>query len=149
MSHRIKICLSFLIIGVTFSPIADAADFVVRKSAPRVGGTITEATKTELTVKPSTGDSITVPANDIVSVDWDDAPKEMNLAKGDESNGRLSASLDKLTKMLDEVKSGNDLLRTDIEFLIARVTARAALTDDSRLDEAITKLTGFLKANGN
>lgn len=141
--------LTAILIAATMTATTRAADFIKRKAAPQVGGTITGATKTEVAVKPSTGEPITVPANEVASVDWDDAPRDMNLAKGDENNGRFSAALDKLAKVLEEVKSENDLLRTDVEFLIARVTARAALTDDERLDEAIAKLTGFLKSNSN
>lgn len=149
MLSRHTIWLNAFCISITIAAVTHAADFVKRKSAPQVGGTITGATKTELTVKPSTGDPITVPANEVASVDWDDAPRDMNLAKGDENNSRFQASLEKLAKVLDQVKSGNDLVRADVEFLIARVTARAALTDDSQLDNAIAKLNAFLKSNGD
>ncbi len=132
------------------SSMADAADIINRKSGEkRAAGTITETTKTEVSVKPSTGAAVTVPANDISSVDWDDAPSPMKLGKGDENNGKLEAALEKFAKAADEVKSGNDLVKADLEFLTARVTARIALTDPSRRDEAVAKLTGFLKAHAN
>lgn len=126
---------------------AQAVDYVKRKSDKQVGGTITSASKTEVVVKPSTGEPITVTANEVASVDWDDAPRDMNLAKGDENNGRYRQALEKFAKASEEAKSGSELLRADLDFLIARVTARAALTDAERLGEATTKLTGFLKAH--
>jgi tetratricopeptide (TPR) repeat protein len=129
---------------------ADAADIVNRKSGEkRVAGAITGATKTEVTVKPSTGEPVSIPANDVASVDWDEAPSDMKLGKGDETNGRYEAALQKFTKAADEVKSGSDLVKTDLDFLIARTTARLALTDPARRDEAVTKLSGFLKAHSD
>jgi tetratricopeptide (TPR) repeat protein len=131
------------------SSTAGAVDIVNRKSESRVGGAITGSTKTELTVKPSGKEAVAVPANDVASIDWDDAPSDMKLGKGDENNGRFESALQRFTKASDEIKSSNDLLKTDLDFLIARSTARAALTDASKLDAAVAKLTGFLKSHSD
>jgi tetratricopeptide (TPR) repeat protein len=139
--------LSFVLI--LSASLATAADFVNRKSGGRAGGTVTGATRTDITVKPSTGEPVTVPANDVASVDWDVAPSEMKLGKGDESNGRFEAALQKFNKAMEDARAGNELVKTDLEFLIARVTARAALTDPAQQDEAVAKLAAFLKSHGD
>jgi tetratricopeptide (TPR) repeat protein len=148
---KLRRALEIAVVGVALTSAAvQAADIVNRKSGEkRVAGTITGTTKTEVTVKPSTGDSVVVPANDIASVDWNDAPSIMKLGKGDENNGKFDAALDKFAKAAEELKSGSELVRTDLEFLVARVTARIALTDPSKQDEAAARLTAFLKSHAN
>lgn len=146
--NLLVIAIGYLAIGS--SRVEADADVVNRKSGEkRAAGTITETSKTEITVKPSTGQPVTVPANDVASVDWGDGPIIMKLGKGDENNGKFEAALEKFAKASEDVKSGHDLVRADLSFLTARVTARIALTDPSRRDEAVAKLTGFLKANAN
>lgn len=127
-----------------------AADIVSRKSGEkRVAGTITASTKTELTVKPSTGEPVIIPANDVASVVWDDAPPEMKLGIGDENNGRFETALGRFAKAVDDARSSNDLMKADLDFLIARATAKSALTDAARQNDAITRLTNFLKARSD
>jgi tetratricopeptide (TPR) repeat protein len=150
MNHGMTIKLLAGIGVVLAASLADSADYVNRKSdEKRAGGTVTGATKTEITVKPSTGEPIVIPANDVASVDWDVAPSDMKLGKSDENNGRFDAALEKFNKAIEDARAGNELVKTDLDFLIARVTARAALTDPARQDEAVTKLTGFLKSNSD
>ena len=141
----------FLMAGfLAAAATAQAADIVNRKGGEtRAAGTITEVTKTQIVVKPSTGEPVAVPANDVASVEWNDAPALMKLGKGDENNGKFSDALDKFQKAVEELKTGNELVKTDLEFQIARVTARMALTDPDRRDEAVAKLTAFLKAHGD
>lgn len=143
--------LLLLVAGsLAVSSAARAADIVNRKSGEkRAAGTITGTTKTDITVKPSTGDAVVVPANDVASVEWDAAPSIMKLGRGDENNGKFELALQKFAKAADDLKSGNELVRTDLEFLTARVTARMALTDPAKRDEAAEKLTAFLKAHGD
>ncbi len=125
----------------------NAADIVNRKSAKREAGVITGSTKTEITVKPQTGDAVTIPANDVTSVDWNDASPDMKLGKSDEANGRYESALQRLNKAAEDGRSSNDQLKTDLTFLIARATARWALTNAEKRDEAVAKLSGFIKAN--
>lgn len=137
-----------VMLGLALSPsLSSAADVIARKSSDKkLGGTVTKTTKTEVTIKPQTGDEVAVPVNDIISIDWDDAPAELALGKGDEAGGRFESALTRYAKVADEAR-GSDYLKTDLQFLIARVIARSALTDADKRDEAIAKLTAFLKAN--
>lgn len=127
-------------------PSAEAADTVVRKSGGnRVGGEVTAVSKTEITVKPLTGEPVKIPANDIASITWDDAPPDLSLAVSDENGGRLDSALSRLAKSQEAAKSGPANVKTDIDFLIARVTARQALVDAAKRDDAVQKLEAFLK----
>lgn len=145
-----KSAITILSLAVVLSAsLAFSADVVNRKGGGRTGGTVTGATKTDITVKPSTGDPVTIPANEVSSVDWDATPNDMKLGKSDEANGRFSAALQKFNKAMDDARAGNELVKTDLEFLIARATARAALTDPAGLDEAAAKLAAFLKSHGD
>lgn len=129
--------------------LSPAADVVTRKSTDKkTGGTVTGMTKTELSFKPQTGDEIKIPVNDIVTIDWNEAPAEVNLGKADEAGGRFESALSRYAKVAEEAR-GSDMLKTDLQFLIARTTARMALTDPEKRDDAIAKLNGFLKGNSD
>jgi hypothetical protein len=126
-----------------------AADIVNRKSGGRAAGKITGGTKTEITVKPTTGEAVSVPVNDIASIEWDDATAELKLALSDENGGRFDSALTRLKKSKADSASAGDLLKTEFEFLAARITARQALGDPSKRDEALKLLQAFLKSGAN
>lgn len=129
---------------------ADAADTItLAGDEGSKSGTISEVSKTEVTIligpakKPEK-----YPANKIVDVRWDGEPPRLNFGRNDENGGRLSDALAKYKEALDSNPS-NPLLKTDLEFLMARVTAKLALADPAQLDAAIKQLDGFLKANSD
>lgn len=135
---------------LTFCLQARAADYVNRRSGEkRVSGTITGSTKTEITVKPAAGSPILVPANEVQSVDWDNAPSLMKLGNGDEKNGKFPSALEKFQKVADDIRPSEELIKADLEFLTARVTARMALTDAAQGEEAVKLLAGFLKLHAD
>ncbi len=140
----------FALYLVASGTVAQADDVVYRKSSDkRVGGTVTQITRTELTVKPRSGEAVVIPVNDVASVDWDDAPAEFKLARSDENAGRFDSARQRLAKCLEDVKSGKAGLRTDVEYYLARAVARSALADASRRDDAAAKLSAFLKSNSD
>jgi tetratricopeptide (TPR) repeat protein len=141
------LCLAVLLASTSLT--ASAADSVVRKSAKAEGGKITGSTRTELQLKTGTGNDVTIPANDILSVSWDDATGELKLGLSDENAGRLDSALQRITKSQAESKTDSDILKAEFEFLIARVTARMALADPSKQDEAIKLLTAFTKSRSD
>ncbi|HTN02246.1 MAG TPA: tetratricopeptide repeat protein [Planctomycetaceae bacterium] len=135
------------IVASSLTISAAQADTIQRKSGGRrLSGEVIAVSKTEITVKPQTGDAIVIPANDIASITWDDAPPDLSVAISDENGGRLESALARLAKSQEAAKAGSANIKTDIEFLIARVTARQALVDAAKRDEAIQKLTAFQKA---
>ncbi len=136
----------------TLAPVAPAwsADSVTRKSAKgAISGDITANTATELTIKPKSGDAVAIPANDIASVSWNGEPATLRLARGDEDGGRLTRALDTYTKAAGTLNSPGPGLKADVEFAIARTTAKIALADATKLDEAISKLEAFRSKNAD
>jgi tetratricopeptide (TPR) repeat protein len=125
-----------------------AADTISRRSGPRLGGTITGTTKTDLTIKP-TGDPVTVPANEILSVDWDDATADLKLGISDENGGRLESALQRVRKSKADSQTSSDALKKEFEFIEARIQARMAKADPAKVDEAIAALEKFKKSGSD
>ncbi|HID21945.1 MAG TPA: tetratricopeptide repeat protein, partial [Planctomycetaceae bacterium] len=71
-----------------------------------------------------------------------------NLARGDEKSGRIEKALETYRDVLKQVPPDKTNLKRDVEFLIARATAKLALSDPSRHDEAVQALEAFVKSTG-
>lgn len=143
---------SLLLIGACSGLLVSsalAADSVTKRSGGRVAGKITGGTKTELTIKPPTGDAVTIPANDLAIVDFDDATADFKLGQGDENTGRFDAAIQRVTKSKTETKGDNALLKGEFDFVLARINARIALADPAKRDDAIAQLQAFQKANSD
>ena len=122
-----------------------AVETVARKGEKAVSGEITDISKTEVTIKAKSpkDETIKIPANEVQSISWTGEVPEANLARGDEAGGRYQRAIDNYTKALANSKSSNALAKTELEYGIIRSGARLALTDPSRMDEAIKKLDEF------
>lgn len=121
-----------------------SADTVTRKSTKTpVAGDVTANSKDEITVTPKTGAAVKIPANDVASISWTGEPATVNVVRGDEAGGRLARALDGYTKALEALKSPPPGLKADLEFAIARTTAKIALADSTKLDDAVKKLEAF------
>lgn len=133
------------LLATMFAP-AFAADSITRKSGPRLAGTITGTTKTELTIKPSVGDPVAVPANEIASIDWDDATADLKLGISDENGGRLDSALTRVRKSKADSQTSNDALKKEFDFVEARILGRMAKADPGKVDEAVAALEKVKKA---
>lgn len=124
-------------------------DEVFRRSEKKaVNGDVTAIAKSGITVKPKVGAEVEIPSNDIVQIKWSGAiPAAYGIAVGDELGGRLQKAIDGLTKLQADSKVDSPNYRTDLQYLIARATAKLALADPSRVDEAIKKLEEFKTKN--
>lgn len=150
MSRRhVAVSLMGILIGGAVAAPAQALDMVYRRSASRpTQGTITDDSKTSISVKARLRKTPeVVPVNDIVRVRFDGEPASLNLNRIDEAAGRLKRALDGYVKAFSDSSLSNDRLKTDLEFLIARVTAKLALTDPAQGKQAISKLEAFRKAH--
>ena len=129
--------------------VARAADIVNRKSGRPAAGEVTAMTSEEITVKVKTPkeELVKVPANDIISVSWNGEPARLGLARGAEAGGKLKQALDAYNTVLAELKSDSANLKAEIEYMIARTTAKQALTEPAERDAAIKKLDAFLTAH--
>lgn len=137
------VCLALL------PAVGFAIDSVNLRSTDRpVGGTITAITKTDVTVNvPARGEQ-TIPANDILRIDWDGQPPVFTRALTEENGGNYPAALASYQEALD-ANPANANIRTDIQFAMARTMARAALADATQVDSAMMALRDFVNAQRN
>lgn len=137
-----------LLVGLALvgSP-AWAVDSVTRRSTEKVAaGEITSVTRDEVVVKPKVGSETTVPANDIIKIEWDGAPPALNLSVGQELAGNFANALTGYKESQEAAaSSSNSNMKADIQFLVARATARQALQQNEGLDEAATLLDQFIE----
>ena len=144
MMKRIAGILAATVLLALTADCALAIDVVLRRSTTTKGqGEVTAITKTEVTVKPKTGDAVEIPANDVVQIDWTEESAVFKLARSDANGGRLQKALDSFNKILAEGKVDREFFKTDLEFFIARATAKIALADPTKLDDAIKKIEQF------
>jgi tetratricopeptide (TPR) repeat protein len=128
---------------------ARALDTITRKNSERpIAGEITGTSKTEITIKSGLRKTEQkVPANSIDRIRFDKEPPKLNLGRNHEAAGRYAQALEDYHEALEGNPS--TFLKTDLEFMIARATARMALAGPSKLDEAVKVLDGFLKAHSD
>ncbi len=149
MSFRIRcFLLAGLFVGCWLNS-ASALDSVTKKSGGRASGKITASSKTDLTIKPPTGEAVVIPANDLLIVDFDDATADMKLGLADENTGRFDSAIQRVTKSKTDTKADNPLLKAEFDFVLARIDARIALADPSKRDDAIKRLQAFQKSNSD
>lgn len=134
--------------SVLVAASAGAIDTVTRKSTDRsAAGQITAVSRTQVVVTPRVGDAVTVPANDIADVDWEVAPPDVKLGRSQESSGQFDLAVKSFQKASTEFQTANANVRAEIEFLIARATARRAFGDPAQLPDAAAKLKAFAEKN--
>ncbi|MBX3440973.1 MAG: tetratricopeptide repeat protein [Planctomyces sp.] len=126
-----------------------ALDIVYRKGGGRtVGGDITKVTKSEVVVNQKVGNrEEAVPANEISHIEWDAEPGPLKLARGSENTGNLDEAIRQYEEAVKAAPAGRDGLRREIEFGLARATARRALRSGGELEPAVTRLKNFINGN--
>ena len=148
MKRRTIVNVFLVALVATVTTPALAIDVVMRistKVSPQ--GQVTEITRTSVTIKSKIKGAVTIPANDIDRIRWDGEPAQLNIARSVEAGGRPDEALKSYQQYSNKVSKAN--IKNDIQFLIARATARIALTDPSKQDEAIQKLGAFIKSHGD
>lgn len=106
-------------------------------------GDIKGYTKTELTLQRGTK-SVKIPANNIQRVRWDGEAPQLNIARNQEANGNYADALAEYKKAQSK---GSDNLKKDLQFMIARATAKSAKSNAAALDGGIKMLNDFVKSN--
>lgn len=133
------------VLFVVNSASAVDLDTVVRRSTEKAAqGVIESVSRTEVVVKPSIGSPVTVPANDIVEVQWKAAPASLSLGRSQEASGQYDLALKSYQEAAAESASANANLRADIQFRLARVQAQLAFGDPQQLPAAMQKLKEFV-----
>lgn len=149
MSRRVSFVALLFGAALLLPHVADAAQLTKKGQKTPIVGDIQKITRTEVTIKPKTKDAEVVPVNEIQRLQFSDEPALLNSARTQEDKGSLGVALESYTKMLADPKSSAPDLKADIEYLIARTTARQALADPSKRDDAIKRLDAHRKAHGD
>ncbi len=144
-----KYLIVTLAVVCAVASVASAAETINRKRDKPVPGEVTGVSKTEVTVKNSKGDTIKVPANEIQSIAWTGDTPETGVARKDEEGGKYLKAIDGYQKALQAGKATNALAKADLEFGIARSSAKLALGDPSKIDDAVKKLDDFRKSQSD
>ena len=147
-SFNVRLVRFFVIgfcVALASSPsLAD--DQVFRKGSSRaIRGTIKNS-KEHIEIKPRTGATQKIPADEIDYVRFNAEPPQLNVARSNEKAGLLDRALATYTQLLGSLKAG---AKADTEFLIARTKARMAVADPSKVDDALQSLNGVLARNSN
>lgn len=125
-----------------------AIDIINRKSTDkRAAGEITEMTRSDVKITPKAGPAITVPSNDIVSIEFDSEPKEMKTAEGFLLNNQYGTAREQYQAALSAAPSDKPYLRKQIEFLKARAWALEGLSEPAATEQAIGEVGRFLETN--
>ncbi len=148
--HRRLMVPAFFVVWLTVqADVCQALDTVNLRSTDRpVGGTVTAVTKTEVTVDVPARGAQTIPANDILNIDWDGQPALVTRGRSEENGGQYAAALATFQEVLDGNPASANV-RIDVEFYLARTMARMALADPDQIDAAKATLQAFVNAQRN
>ncbi len=133
-----------VLIAATFAASSlRAEDLIDRRGATSaLRGDVTEVSRTEVVIKSRNNQrEYRVPANEIERLRWQGEPAQLTQARVEERNGQFDKAIATYEAARKDAASAN--LTTDLEFLIARVTALRALADEENYDEAIKLLEKF------
>ncbi len=128
---------------------AFAIDLVHRKSTDRtVGGEVTKNTRDGITVTQQVGmKEELVPAGDVSYIEWDAEPGPLKLARGSETTGALDEAVKHYQEAVKATASAKPGLKADVEFGLARTTARRAIRTGEDLPGALAVVKAFVNAN--
>lgn len=128
------------VVAVLASTQAFAVDIITRKSdGKKVSGTISDMTKTEVTLKKAVGEPEVVQANDIAAIEWDGGGPELRLGYTDEAAGRYETAIGRYNKAKADAKNPSDHLKAEFDYVIARANGQASLAADAAKQEAAVK----------
>jgi tetratricopeptide (TPR) repeat protein len=138
----------FLCVVLTSIPIAAAVeDRVDLRDGKLVAGRIISETAIEVVVQNTSG-SQRVPVNQIGQIHYEGQPATLTHARTMEDSSKLNQAADEYAKVQDELKNKPFVLQA-ARFGEARVRARLALDEGTRLDESIERLENVDREYGN
>ncbi|GAB5443495.1 MAG: hypothetical protein Fues2KO_38440 [Fuerstiella sp.] len=141
----LSLCCCVVAVG---SSTAWAVDVAVRQSDNTTfRGTFTDMGKDAIVVKRTNNEEITLSVADLKSVQFDNEPIELRIARSNERSGALDTALEKLEEVRRQYNNSDKRLATDLEFLVARVKGKIGLVDPAKAAEAEQALQEFRTAN--
>lgn len=129
-----------------------ALDTVTLIDGTEKRGNVKSETPTELVLTSGAGSvkrEEKLPTNEVRHVSYDGEVPQLKLARGSEDQGRLDKALEGYTAALAAVPGDKPMLKTELEFLIGRVLASQAKTDNAKVADAEAKLRAFKAAHPN
>ena len=150
LSKSLLASIGVIMLAASGSSVS-AAETITRKRDKPISGEVTAVSKTEVTVKVKTPkeDTLKVPANEIQSIAWTGDTADVGVARKDEEGGKYQKAIDGYQKALQAGKASSHFAKADLEFGIARASAKLALGEPAKLDDAIKKLEDFRKAQSD
>ena len=146
-----RMWFSTTVLALILSPVSSvfSIDYVHRLGVERpVGGAIKTITRTEVVVFQTVGNKEEkIPTNEIVLIEWDAEPSEFKVGRGDIERGNYPLALKNLSEAAEEAKAGKPNLIADIDYFIARTTAKMAIADPTHAPDAVAKLKAFVAKN--
>lgn len=151
MSSYISPMVVAAVVLVLSAPVARSAETINRKRDKPLTGDVTEVSKTEVTIKVKNPkeETLRIPAIDIQSISWTGEPPEANVARSDDTGGRYQRAIDGYQKSIQSSKATNPLSKVELEYGVTRATARMALSEPAKIDEAIKRLEEFRSKHGD
>ena len=142
-----QILTTVLAVALSSPLFAVDTDTVTRKSdGKKFGGSIIDMSKNEFRVKKSVGEPDVLQANDVSAVDWAGASGDLRLGVSDENGGRFEMAIQRYTKSQTESKNPSEVLKAEFMYVIARTTAKMALSDPAKQASAIQLLQAAQKS---
>src|SRR5580765_8814014 len=105
--HKYPVAALTLVCAIAWGVPAMSAETINRKRDKPLSGEVTGVSKTEVTVKNTKGDTIKVPANEILSIAWTGDTPDTGVARSDENAGRYQKAIDGYQKSLQAGKATN------------------------------------------
>lgn len=121
-----------------------ADDLTRRSDTTRIRGDIGKTDLTQVTIKRTNGDEISVPVNDLKTINFAGAPTELLQGQTNELSGAPQAALEKYQKA---VSGTSGRMKSEFEFLIGRALATLSRVDASKAAEAKAALQKFRSGN--
>lgn len=141
--HRTLFCWICLFALAGFaSETLRAADVVTRRNQPNVSGTITTTSREGVTLQRR-GEEMKIEANTIEGIAFDDEPPVFRLGRSAERSGNLGVALRRYEEAAAALEAPRPLVKTDLEFFLARCRAKLARTDAAELSRAAELLEVF------
>lgn len=133
-------------VAVLTQTVAVAIDTVYLRAGGTRAGTVESQSKDKVVVKTSKG-SETIPTVDVEQIAFTGEPTKMRLARGRENSGLFDDALKMYAEARGEFKGSSSDFGKEVDFVIARTTAKVGLSDPAKLADAVSKLEAFRSAN--
>ncbi len=143
-----KTTLSATLLVAVAAQSVFAVDIVTRRSDnTQLRGEIIRVSQNEIVLKRTNGEEISISVANLKDVRFDKEPLALSAARSNERSGSLDTALTRFKEVQSSYTGGDKGLKTDLEYLIARVVGKQALTDPTKADAAKESLEKFRTAN--